>query len=191
VKIWPLLLFAACTPDVAPGTYDCGPSQACPPNLRCDGPTDTCVLPTTAHPFVCPAGTNLAEPDDDVAHANDIGDAACGIASFSETGCIDKLADGDLVAFHPPAGCATVLVKLRFPVGFMPLGFDILDDGGAVVARGAVTIDIDESSQTHVDLQSPITGGRLYYVRVRPADDHRDGDCDGACAYNWYQLSIL
>lgn len=180
---------AACTPDINGGTYYCGPNQACPPDLKCDGATALCVLPAVALPFTCPIGSNQHEPDDDAAHAEPVGVGGCGAASFQATGCIDKDSDVDLYAVTTAVGCASLRVLLKFPVAFADLGVDVLDGNGAVVASGDATGDVfGTDGQVAIDITAPTQAQAAYFVRVRIG---AAGGCGGACRYSWYQLSIL
>src|SRR5436305_1499322 len=47
------LVLVACSPDIASGTYFCGPEEACPSNQVCSPANNTCVLPSTTQPFAC------------------------------------------------------------------------------------------------------------------------------------------
>jgi hypothetical protein len=183
------LALAACSPDINPGSYYCGPSEDCPPDLKCDGATDLCDLPATAGPFLCPAGTNANEPDNNMTTALDIGVAGCGTQSYSDSGCIDKASDIDYVTFTAAAGCNTIDVRLRAPVAWATPTVELMDDTSAVIATGSGSGTIDDMGETALQLTGTITGGLRYYVRVRLADG--TPDCDGTCSYTWYQLSIL
>jgi hypothetical protein len=183
-------LVAACTPEITSGSYLCGEQESCPPDLRCDGETATCVFARDVMPFVCPEGTNDAEPDDDIASALDIGTAGCGALAFSDDGCIDAADDVDHVAFTTPADCDGMLdVKLRFSLAFAPIGVDLLDDSGAVVASGAQCGTADSSGQITVCLTAPVDPTTAYVLRIDLPSDAPT--CGGACAFNSYQLSIL
>lgn len=188
-RLAPLLLLVACEPDINPGTYYCGPEEDCPPDLACDGPSDTCVLPSTAMPFVCPADSNLDEPDDTPATARDLGITGCGAQAFSETGCLDDASDVDHVTFTTAAGCTSIDLRLRAPVAWALPTIELLDDTGAVVATGTVTDELDETGLVHLELMATVTAQTTYTARTRLADG--TPDCGGACAYTWYQLSVL
>src|SRR5690606_5891048 len=43
-----LVAAGACSPEIAPGAYLCGPERACPEGQACDGPTNICVLTSGA-----------------------------------------------------------------------------------------------------------------------------------------------
>jgi hypothetical protein len=183
-------LLAACTPEITSGTYYCGIQAQCPPDLACDGETATCVYPQDVSPFLCPEGTNDAEPDDDISSALDVGIAACGAIAFTDDGCIDAADDVDHVAFTTAADCdGTLDLKLRFGLAFAPLSIDLLDDGGAVLASGTQCQGPDSSAQVTVCLTAPVDPSTTYLLRIAMPSDAPT--CDGACEFNTYQLSIL
>jgi hypothetical protein len=185
-----LLAVAACKPDITAGTYYCGDEESCPADLRCDGPTAECVYPQDVEVFTCPDGTNAAEPDDAVADALDIGDAGCGGVPFNDNGCIDNSVDVDHIVLTTPASCdGTLDIRLRFPLAFVPLALDLLAPDGTVVQAGEITEDSDTTAQVTVSLRATVGPGEQYILRIRAAPDAPD--CDGACAYNRYSLSVL
>ena len=57
-----LVLVAACSPDIATGSYYCGPEELCPPDQTCDGPTNSCVAGGTEQAFVCDPCASSAPP---------------------------------------------------------------------------------------------------------------------------------
>ena len=59
-----VLLVGACSADIAPGTYFCGPEQLCPEGLTCDAVEDICTVPSQAGAFECeiPDRTGDDEP---------------------------------------------------------------------------------------------------------------------------------
>jgi hypothetical protein len=184
------LVATACSPDITSGTYYCGDEQACPPELSCDGPTAQCVYPQDVEVFECPAGSNDAEPDDDVAAAADLGVGGCGAIPVTEVGCIDAGGDVDHATLTIPSSCPNGLdLKLRYPLAFMPLQLELLDADGTLVEAGTICAEADTSAQVTTCLSASVEPDTTYVIRVRPADDAPD--CDGACAYNRYQLSIL
>jgi hypothetical protein len=185
-----MLLVAACTPDITTMSYYCGEEAACPPELRCDGPTALCVYPEDVAVFECPAGTNDAEPDDDTASAADLGTLGCGGVPFTDNGCIDAAGDLDHAALTMPASCdGTLELRLRYPLAFLPLQVELLDASGDLVEAGTVCENADTSAQVTTCLTASVVAGDPYVIRIRPADDALD--CDGACAFNRYTLSIL
>lgn len=184
------LLLAACEPDIGSGVYYCGPERACPDGLRCDDATAICKFPDLAEPFTCGNGANDLEPDDDPAEAGDVGTGGCGAVSIVEVGCVDTADDVDHVAFTTPASCDGDLeVIVRFPIAFAPVTVEVLDDAGTVLGTGAVCDDLDEFGQTRVCAEASVEPSQLVMLRI--AAEPGGADCDGACAFNRYQLSIL
>lgn len=183
------LAAAGCEPDIAAGVYYCGPEQACPDGLRCDGATALCAYPETAGPFTCAAGSNDAEPDDTPAEALDLGDGGCGGASASRLGCVDNAADVDLATITTGACAGPLRASVRFPLAFAPLTVELLTPAGDLLAAGEVCDDLDESGQVKVCVEAVVDDATAYQVRVRLADDAPD--CGGACAFNRYQLSVF
>lgn len=179
------LLAGACAPEITAGAYYCGPEEACPDDLFCDGPTATCVYASQVQPFFC-------EPDlDDVpADARDVGVGGCGASSLVLDGCLDTGGDVDHYEIVTPAGCDDPLQAIvRFPVAFAPLAVDLLDAAGAVVATGEVCDDLDEAGQTRVCLQVTAQPDTVYVLRIRIPDGAPD--CNRGCAFNRFAISIL
>ena len=187
------LAVTGCTPEIGPGTYFCGPEKLCPPELACDEPTFTCESQTIAQPFMCPAGSQAFEPDDDMGAARSLDDLVCGQAVLGAwTGCVSEGSDADYVTFVNGTSCAGsnphIAVTLRYPVAFAPLLLEVLDEQGAVIATGELcTLGNDATGTERVCLdlpQEPAT----YFIRV--SADPEAPDCDGECQYNQYTLDI-
>ena len=78
-----LLSITACTPDVLPDTYQCGPEGSCPEGQACNLADNHCVVPSLVQPFMCEpdnASELLAQPDVDGAL---VGGASLEIESFA------------------------------------------------------------------------------------------------------------
>jgi hypothetical protein len=183
---------AACSPQIDKGTYFCGPERFCPPDLACDEPTFTCEAPSLVDPFACPEGSELLEPDDTMASAQDVGETACGgQVADAQLGCIVG-DDADLLRFVYKAECAGadphLEVVLRFPIAFAPLVVELLDEAGELVATGVTcTPSGDFSGQEYLCLELRPPSG-TYFLRVRVEGS---ADCDGACRYNQYYLDVV
>jgi hypothetical protein len=184
------LLLAACEPDIGSGVYYCGPERACPDGLRCDDATALCVFPDLAEPFACETHANDYEPDDTPDAAGDVGIAGCGAVSINGVGCIDTADDVDHFAFVTPLSCDGQLeVLVRFPVAFQPLAVDLIDEAGEVLGVGTVCDELDEFGETRVCAEAEVAPEQRVMLRVTADPD--GADCDGSCAFNGYQLSIL
>jgi hypothetical protein len=188
-----LLALAACTPDIGKGTYFCGPERYCPPDMACDDPTYTCDSPRIAKRFTCPAGSQALEPDDSADQASDEGEMGCGASLVGErVGCLDAEGDEDYLAFDLTSDCVGqdphLEVTLRFPIAFVPLAMDLLDEGGNTVADGVFcTLSGDDTGNDRVCIERPLEPGR-YFLRVRAAPG--GPDCDGDCHYNQYTIVV-
>lgn len=182
-----------CSPQIDKGTYFCGPERFCPPDLACDEPTFTCEAPSLVDPFACPEDSELLEPDDEPSTAYDAGESECGASVANEIlGCIVG-DDVDLLRFTYVGECAGddphLEISLRFPIAFAPLALELVDEGGAVVARGEpCTPSGDHTGSDYLCVDARPDSG-AYLVRVRVADDATD--CDGDCRFNRYSLDVV
>jgi hypothetical protein len=185
------LALAACSPQIDKGTYFCGPERLCPPDLECDEPSFTCEAPSLAEPFACPDGSEATEPDDAIDAAYDAGATRCGEPlSNAQRGCIVD-DDTDLMRFEYVADCAGsdphLEVSLRFPIAFAPLGVDLLDDAGEVVATAELCTGPSDFTGSEVLCLTTRPPAGVYYLRVQLADGP---DCDGDCRFNQYYLDV-
>jgi hypothetical protein len=182
------LALAACEPEIISGTYFCGPERGCPPDLACDGATLRCVRPEQVEPFRCAAGSQAAEPDDELASAQSLGVLGCRSRVVDLTGCIADAADVDHLRVEGPAGCnGTLQVVMHHPVALADLALEVLDEAGQPVAAGAVCLALDVTGRVRTCVEAPIAPGQIRIVRVRGSGA---GTCDGDCAHNQYYLSL-
>jgi hypothetical protein len=191
VPVLALVAVAACTPDIASGSYLCGPEQDCPDGQKCDGATNTCVLPAQASAFACDP-TVEHEPDDTPSQGFSIAGLTCTSSPFLAHGCLAAGDGQDWFQVPVPAACAAVAIDLQvsFPVAFEPLSVDLFDATGATsVASGAACVHRttigpgDDGACIHATL-SP---GATYALQIHPAGG---GDCGGGCNYNRYTLTL-
>lgn len=186
-------LAAACSPEIGNGTYFCGPERFCPPDMECDDPSYTCESPRLAAPFSCPAGSNELEPDDSAEEATDEGAVTCGATLVGErVGCLEGEGDEDFLAFDVTGDCVGeaphLEVTLRFPIAFVPLAIDLLDEEGRTVTPGEpCTPSGDRTGNDRVCIERALAPGR-YFLRVRAAPDAPD--CGGNCHYNQYTMVV-
>ena len=184
---------SACSPDIGKGTYFCGPERFCPPDMACDEPTYTCDSTRLAERFSCPGGSNGLEPDDARGEATDEGILACGeVVVTDRIGCMEAEGDEDLLAFDITGECVGddphLSVTLRYPIAFVPLAIDLLDEDGATVAEGELcTPSGDLSGSDRLCIDRPLGPGR-YFLRVHAAPG--GPDCDGDCHYNQYTIVV-
>ena len=118
MRAWPIVL-AACTPEIAPGTYLCGVEQTCPPGLACNGADGTCVVPAAVEAFACDPAVEH-EPDNDIAHAQPVLGLACVSAIRTIDGCLAPNDPGDWFGIDAPAGCTAVEAKVRLTFSSNP-----------------------------------------------------------------------
>ncbi len=184
-------LAAGCTPEIGAGTYFCGPELFCPPELACDPLTFSCETPGSFEAFSCPDGSESNEPADDaISTAPELGRLACNLNSEFGLACIDQLSDIDVLKFEI-GDCAGqnphVEVEIRYPVAMAPLEIEVLDADEVVVATGEpCTPASNFSGMDWLCAELPPVEG-TYFIRVRARGD---GDCDGNCSYNLYQLYV-
>lgn len=188
-----LVLCGACAPEIARGSYYCGPEMLCPPELSCDLVTYTCESTSAARPFECPDNSEDGEPNDADAAATDLGSVQCGNILVSQLmGCIASGEDVDYIAFDHLSECngddPHLDLALRYPYATAPLGLELVDEAGQVVAEGEIsTPSGDSTGHEWVTLEADIEPGR-YYIRIQIAPDAPD--CDGDCRHNQYRLDI-
>ncbi len=183
----------ACTPDIGPGTYWCGPERLCPPDQACNDNTFTCEFADRAERFSCPADTESYEPDEDTASARDVGAITCGGTLLGGVaGCIASKGNVDLYRFELATTCSGpdphVEVRLSYPFALVGLEVELLDDAGAVVTTSELCSDsLNRSGKDRQCLDATISPG-VYYVRVKAIAD--SPDCGGDCHNNQYLLDV-
>ncbi len=208
LQVAPLVIIAACKPKITTDTYYCGPEELCPPGLSCHlGPTRSddgnqrasfaysCVTSLAAGDFACSENTSDREPDDEPALGLDLMDLGCGSQVVQEDwGCIDSAGDLDHYQFHVADVCAgsnpRFEVNLSYPIGAAPVSVDLLDGTGETLASGEIcTGAADEGGVEERCITMPELPIGDYVLRIR-LDPDGNADCDGACAFNRYQLRL-
>lgn len=185
---------SACTPEIGPGTYHCGPERLCPPELACDDTSYTCVTPQSVVPFSCPAGFEDFEPDDDMQSARDLGELECGLPPIQNgNSCLVEGNPADYYMFTYNDDCQGenphLEISLRYPLALVPLQIELLDGAGTVIAAGEIcTSPIDVTGRERICIDAPPVPGTTYFVKVSRAADAPD--CDGTCDYNQYILDV-
>jgi hypothetical protein len=182
-------LLVACSPEIAPGAYLCGPEEACPDGLTCDGAKNLCVLPNQVTPFGCAAGTEV-EPNNALATAQQVGNLACVSQPIELVGCAQESDSEDWFQFDTPATCTAVGVgaRLTFPLAFEILALELIGTTGATIATGGACAnqDADDGDEQRC-LDQRLDPGGHYAIRVVRSGE---GTCDGACAHNRYTLTL-
>lgn len=184
------IAFTACTPDIAPGSYLCGPEQVCPDDQACDGLTNTCVLPSQVRLFACPTDANEVEPNNAASSAQQVTNLACVSPTAEVIGCSKDQDEEDWFQFNVPATCTTVGVEARltFPLAFEVLSLELRNDSGAVLSTGDTCLqsEPDDGNEQRC-LAMALTPGGRYAIRIARTGE---GKCGGACAHNRYTLGI-
>ncbi len=183
------VLLAACSADVAPGSYFCGPEQLCPEGQACNGVDHICVLPSKVQPFSC-QNENDPMGDDSPSSGQVIANLAC-VSEVKETrGCLIGNDPGDWYQLDVPATCTAVQIQARvqFPVAFQPLGFQFSTSNGPASAVDspckATTQDDGEDIRCFAMTVTP--GSHVAVGVVRTGD----ADCGGTCAHNRFLLDV-
>lgn len=180
IAIAMLAPFAGCTPEIASGSYLCGPDGSCPEGQACNGPDNVCVLPSQVQPFECDRSGPTQE---------DL-QMACVSAPFQREGCIIEGDSANWVTFVAPAVCTAVEVQARlsFPTAFAMLGVELMD-----LDRN-MPLAVDDECTTGADtgevrrcLDYQLVPGTTYRITVAPTGE---GTCDGDCPYNRYTLRV-
>lgn len=185
-----ILLLAACEPEVAPGTYLCGPEELCPEGMVCNGPDNVCVHPTKQQAFACTNENKDVPGDDGPATAQVLGEMAC-VSLVRETrGCLPIGDVGDYYTFRVVDGCTStkVLAGVVYPIAFQSLTMQL-----GKLGETPVTIDSPCAASRPHDvgdavacLEAPVGPG-TYVLGVIPDGT---GQCDGQCKFNRYGLAV-
>lgn len=188
---------AACAPDIHSGSYLCGPNASCPDGQACNGAADedsglmadTCVLASTAQPFAC-VDKNNAEPNNTAAEGLVLENLQCLTAAVFIESCMTSDDNADWLTFVAPPTCAAVEVQARlvFSIAFEMLGLELWDlDRDVQLATEGECAQGAAIGAVRRCLDFELVPGTRYGVKVRPTGE---GNCDGACAYNRYSLSV-
>ncbi len=184
------LVLAACSPEIAPGAYLCGPEQLCPEGQACNAPDNVCVLESQAQPFAC--DPDFDPPGDDTpATAISVGTLACVSPVRELDGCMAAGDDADWHAIEIPDGCTAVQIEvtLAFPIAFEELGLQLSSAGGPGTAVGTPcgSSRAPDEGEALRCFEMTVTPGGRYAVGVVAEGT---GTCDGACAFNRYRLRV-
>jgi hypothetical protein len=183
-----LAALAACSPDIPTGSYECGPNSACPTGQACDGPTNTCVIASTATAFAC--DSTLEHDDNTPATGTAIPPLECVSPVFSQAGCLAANDGQDWYQLAAPAGCTTLEVKINvaYPVAFEPLALVLSDGSGAQIATDTACKNPPPGGEDSRCITQNLTPGTAYAIAVKPLG--KGDDCDGSCNFNRYTLSV-
>lgn len=183
------LAVAACTPEVASGSYLCGPEQLCPEGMACNGPDNTCVTDFVALPFEC-GMVSEQEPNNTALTAQDFGQPPCVSSPAEVKGCAAGSDVEDWYQLRVPSNCGAVQVEARatFPIAFEPFVLEVRGDDDSVVATSApCSFTSEDSGHTQECVKAAAAPGGHYSVRIARAGKE---NCGGACANNRYTVVI-
>ena len=184
-----LVLFAACTPDIAPGAYLCGPDSQCPDDLVCSGTTNICVTSVSAQPFACGDMFDEVPGDDAPASAQSLGELTCISLVREQKGCLPDGDVGDFYEFRVAANCtnARLRASVVYPLAFQHLVLQLGKIGETpMTIDSACPVSRPDAGDDVSCLDTTVSAGS-YIISVVPDGT---GDCDGACKHNRYSLGV-
>jgi hypothetical protein len=186
--LFAILAFAtACSPDVPPGTYLCGPEELCPEGLACDRTTALCE--SRPKEFAC--GDNADVPGDDTpATAQTIGELPCSSLVQQRKSCLPLGDTGDFYAFTVGSTCtsARLVANVTFPIAFQNLVLQLAKEGEPPVTMTTAcpNNNSDEDGNAAACLSTTIAPGS-YVLGVVPDGT---GTCDDECRFNRYNMGL-
>jgi len=183
-----ILSVTACSADIAPGTYFCGPEESCPEGQVCNGTDNICTSPGNVSPFACdiPDRTDDDSPATGLVLAN----LTCVSAPRNLRACLVDGDPGDWFQFDVPDNCNGVQIEARltFPIAYEPVAMQLASNNGDPV---------DADSPCEVETQNAGEDVRCFRQTVDNGSHHAIGlvhsntaNCDGACAHNRYTLDF-
>jgi hypothetical protein len=183
------LVLAACSADIVPGSFLCGPQQACSPGYVCSGSDNSCEDPSTATAFACTAQEEASEPDDSPATGAMLPALGCVSELLSIDGCLAAGDSADWYQLATPSGCTAVAVNLEitYPIANEPLGVMLGDASGATLAPDTTCATTATNAEDNRCITMTLANSTGYTIEVLPSGG---STCDGACAYNRYTLAV-
>lgn len=188
---WLLLVLGACSADIAPGTYFCGPEQLCPEGLTCDAVEDICTVPSQAGAFECEIPDRAG--DDEPAAGLLLQPALDCVSGVRELkACLFADDPGDWFQFSVPGNCTSAVqieARLTYPVAYEPVAMQLSTDGAAPVAvDGECKVAAgDASGQTSRCFELVVENGSQHAIGLVHSETL---NCGGACAFNRYTLNL-
>jgi hypothetical protein len=182
-------LLAACTPDIVPGSYYCGPNAACPEDQVCSEATHTCGLAAAAEPFECTSAL-ASEPDDTMETGFELRDLDCVTLPRVIDACMPADDSADWLTLMAPPQCSALKldVRITFPLAFERLGVEIVDLAtGSTLAMDTACVFQGESGNDLRCTEAMLTPGSRYAIRVAPTGE---GTCGGRCSFNSYTVRV-
>lgn len=182
-----LVLFAACSPEVAPGAYFCGPEESCPDGLACDRATAVCQ--NQPKEFACGSANPDVPGDDSPATAQSFGELQCVSLPQERKSCLPLGDTGDFFTFTVAANCTASRVKagVTYPVAFEHVVLQLGKQG-----EMPRTIDDPCPNDSITDgfdatCLDEAVGPGTYVLGVVPDGT---GTCDNECRFNRYNVFV-
>jgi hypothetical protein len=137
-------------------------------------------------PFAC-GPANDVEHNDGASAAQAIPNVTCAGPLLQLKGCASGSDSEDWYGFDVPANCGATLAEIRvsYPIAFEQLALRLATTDGDAATCGVDSAPDDGFEQLCV--KQNVTAGTHYTVRVAR---NGTGNCDGACAYNRYTLTL-
>jgi hypothetical protein len=183
------LALAACTPDIAPATYFCGPEQLCPEELFCNPADNICTTEANVEAFNC--GENVFDKvgDDAPATATPVSDVQC-VSSVQLKSCLLEGDPGDWFQLDVPDNCNGVQIEVQvaFPIAFEPIAMQLsIDDGMPVPVESECGGGGVSAGQDQRCFQQVVENGSHLAVGFLHAGV---ANCDGTCTQNRYTAAL-
>ncbi|MEZ4368787.1 MAG: hypothetical protein R2939_21290 [Kofleriaceae bacterium] len=178
---------AGCRPEIYSGAYECGPEMLCPPEQVCSPATEACVAPDLVEPFACAGTPPGYEPDDAVADAPTFS-LGCDLVVRGWGGCLPTADDVDLAVVELAPACvgATVEVDAHFALAFAEPVLSVTTLDGEPLAPAPCAPDPASGSVASSCVGVVASAAQILVAMSVP----RDGTCDGACAFNRYDINV-
>lgn len=180
---------AACSPEIASGSYYCGAQGLCPADQVCNPADGTCVLDGEQSAFAC--STLEPEPDDTPAQAQAVPGVNCLDTAASVVDCIDPGDTADWLSFALPTACTgpvSLQIRVSFDAAFQPLQLALTGSDGTPIATSQPCASTGGAGNlASACLTATGSGGDGFDLEVSPTGS----DCGGACNFNTYAVTIV
>ena len=190
-----LVVASACSAEIAPDTYFCGPERLCPEGLACNNLDNVCTVPTGVQAFDCVDQLGMTIPDrndDDTPTSGfDVTNEGSCLQNRELRACLFENDPGDWFQFDLADSCGTSVKmtgRLTFAVAFEPVAVHLSVEDGTPMP---IDVECDQTSsaagQTQRCFEMALTGNTHYAVGMV----HSEVDnCDGECRHNRYVLDL-
>lgn len=178
----------ACSPDIASGTYYCGPEELCPEGQVCNGTDNICTIPANVQPFTCDFPDRTG--DDVPAQGLPLAGLTCVSGVRELHACLVDGDPGDWFQFDVPDNCNGVQIEARltFAVAYEPVGIQLAtEDGPGIDVETPCTVGVQDAGLDVRCFKQVVTNGSHHAIGLVHTNT---ADCDGACAHNRYTLDF-